>query len=758
NNVLIADTFNDKVRRVNVADGTIITYAGIGITGYGGDGGAASAARFFCPTGVISDAAGRVYVADRDNHRVRVVQPVPAGDTTPPVLTLTQPTSGNTFTATASPLRLTGGATDNSALLAVQWANDRGGSGLAAGTSAWTIAAVPLAIGLNNITITAYDLGGNTATLTLAVTFAPTQLVTTLAGNGTAGGEGDGGAATLAQLLSPRAVAVDARGNVYVADATHRVRRITPNGQIVPFAGNGIVGNGGDNGLAVDANLNQPRGLAVDSAGNVYLADTLNNRVRKVTVAANGDGRITTIAGTGIDGNRGDGGLAVQAELSSPTGVALDSQGNVYIADTNNQRVRKVTVSDGKISTVAGNGEIGFSGDGGPATQAQLFAPVGVALDAQGNLYFIDQGNQRLRRVAAGTNTITTIAGTGNATFNGDDRAASSAALNEPRLLAVDAAGDVYIADQGNQRIRKVSLASGMITTVAGSGAQGFGGDNSAPSSAVLSVPQGVAVDAQGNIFIADTGNHRVRKVQAAATVRAIASVSAASYAAQVAPDSIVAAFGERLAPAIDFGVTNPLPVTLAGVSVRVRDSFGIERLAPLFFVSPGQINYLVPSGTAEGIATVTISAADGALITGVLNVVNVAPGLFTANGDGQGVPTALTFRVKADGSQTFETIARFDAATNRFVATPIDLGPESDQVFLILYGTGLRGRSALTNVTVRYADLNGEVFYVGESPGFIGLDQVNVRLPRALFGRGDVNVTLTADGRISNTVRINVK
>ncbi len=754
NNLLIADTFNDRIRRVNAADGTISTFAGNGITGFGGDGSAASAARFFCPTGVITDAAGRVFVADRDNHRVRLVQPVPTGDTTLPVLTLSQPTSASTFTTNASPLRLTGTATDNGTLLGVQWANDRGSSGLATGVSAWTVAAVPLSIGLNNLTVTAYDLTGNQAMLTLAVTFAPAQLVTTIAGNGVAGGAGDNGAAALAQLLAPRAVAVDARGNVYVADTTHRIRRIAPSGQITSFAGNGIVGNAGDGGLALDANLNQPRGLAVDSAGNVYIADTLNHRIRKVTAA---DGKIATLAGMGIEGNRGDGEAATQAELSFPTGVAVDSQGNVYVGDTGNHRVRKINVSDGKISTIAGNGEVGFSGDGGPAAQAKLFAPVGVAVDVQNNVYFVDQGNQRIRRVSS-DGTITTFAGTGATTYNGDDRLANTANINEPRLIALDAAGDLYVADQGNHRIRKIARGTNLITTVAGSGVQGFGGDNSAPNGALLSIPQGVAVDAQGNVFIADTGNNRVRKVQAASNVRAVASVSAASYAVQVAADSIVAAFGERLAPSVEIGQTIPLPTTLAGTTVRVRDSAGIERLAPLFFVSGGQVNYLVPSGMADGVATVTINTAEGSLSTGTLNVTGVAPGLFAANADGSGVPSALTLRIKSDGVQLYEPIARFDAATSRYVATPIDLGPESDQMFLILYGTGLRARSALSAVTLRYADLNGEVLYVGEAPGFVGLDQVNVSVPRGLIGRGDVNLTLTVDGRVANTMRINLK
>jgi uncharacterized protein (TIGR03437 family) len=754
NNLLIADTFNDRIRRVSVADQRITTIAGIGITGYGGDGSAASAARFFCPIGIVTDAAGRLFIADRDNNRIRLVQPVPTGDTAPPTLAVTQPTSEQSFTATASPLRLAGTAADNGTVLSIQWSNDRGANGTAAGTTAWTVAAIPLFIGMNNITLTAFDLAGNTTTTILSVTFNPSQLISTLAGNGVIGNDGDGGAGALAQLWAPRAVAVDGAGNVYVADNNHRVRRISASGQITAFAGNGIVGNAGDGGRALDANFNQPRGLAVDSAGNVYIADTLNHRIRKVTAA---DGRIATLAGTGVEGNRGDDGPAAQAELSFPTGVALDAQGNVYIADTGNNRVRRINVTNNTIMTLAGNGEIGFSGDNGPAAQAQLFAPVGIAVDSAGNVYFIDQGNQRLRRVSASDQRIATVLGTGTAGFNGDERLPLTTQLNEPRQIAINGAGEIFIADQGNHRVRRFQPATGLVTTVAGIGTFGFSGDSSAPTTAALSIPQGVAVDAQGNLFIADTGNNRVRKVQAAATVRVLTTVSAASYQPFAASEAIVAAFGTNLATSAVAGTTTPLPTTLAGISVRVRDSLGGERLAPLFFVSPNQINYLVPPGTADGVATVTINAADGSLITGTLNVAAVAPGLFTANADGQGVPAALTLRIKADGALLYEMLSRFDQATNRHVATPIDLGPESDQVFLILFGTGARGRSALAAVTARLGGTAAEVLFAGPQ-GLVGLDQINVRIPRSLIGRTDVDVVVTADGRASNIVRVQLK
>ena len=244
---------------------------------------------------------------------------------------------------------------------------------------------------------------------------------------------------------------------------------------------------------------------------------------------------------------------------------------------------------------------------------------------------------------------------------------------------------------------------------------------------------------------------------------RAVATVSAASFSgATLAREAIVAAFGVSLATATQAANSLPLPVELAGTTVRVRDSAGEERLAPLFFVSPGQINYQIPLGTTAGAATVIATSGAGALSIGDVTIAAVAPGVFTANQNGQGVPAALVLRVKADGTQSFESVLRFDAARNQFVATPIDLGPDlgdaSDQVFLILFGTGWRFRSALSAVTCDIGGVNSEVSFAGEQSEFVGLDQMNVRLARSLAGRGEMDVKVTVDGKAANTVRISVK
>ncbi len=245
--------------------------------------------------------------------------------------------------------------------------------------------------------------------------------------------------------------------------------------------------------------------------------------------------------------------------------------------------------------------------------------------------------------------------------------------------------------------------------------------------------------------------------------VRAVASVSAASFTGTtLASESIVAAFGQSLATRVEVANTLPLPTSLAGTMVKVKDSIGVERAALLFFVAPGQVNFLIPPGTASGSAMITITSGDGAVSMGTVTIATVAPGVFAANANGQGVAAATVLRVKADGTQIFEPVSRFDAAQGRFVSVPIDLGPDlgvsSDQVFLLLFGTGWRFRSAPSAATCVIGGLNSEVLFAGAQGDFVGLDQMNIRLARALIGRGEVDLVVTADGRVANTVRINIK
>jgi sugar lactone lactonase YvrE len=359
-------------------------------------------------------------------------------------------------------------------------------------------------------------LGGTSATLAvgiaataLAVTGAST--ITTYAGTGVLGFSGDGGSATAARLNYPRAIAVDGQGNLYIADTyNYRIRKVTKGRTITTFAGTGAPGFSGDGGPATRARIGEARGVAVDGAGNVYISDTENNRVRKVTT----DGTIRTIAGTGREVASGDGGPATAASIGRPEGLAIDRQGNVYVVDFADDRVRRID-SNGTITTFAGTGEAGFSGDGGPATKAKFGNVGGVAVDSTGNVYISDETNFRIRKVSP-AGTITTFAGTGQLGFGGDGRQARTAILNLPDGLAVSAQGDLYIADYGNTRVRKVSRA-GIITTIAGGDRFGYSGDGGHARGALLNRALSVAVDTQGDLYIADWYNHRVRKVSTAA-------------------------------------------------------------------------------------------------------------------------------------------------------------------------------------------------------------------------------------------------
>ncbi len=336
---------------------------------------------------------------------------------------------------------------------------------------------------------------------------AAAGIISTVAGNGTPEFSGDGGPATSASLTSPRGVFVDGSGVIYIADVNnHRIRKVDTSGIISTVAGNGTAGFSGDGDPATSASLRVPHRVVVDVSGNIYIADELNHRIRKVDTS----GIINTVAGNGTAGFSSDGGPATTASLNSPNGVFVDGLGNIYIADQGNHRIRKVDTS-GIISTVAGNGLASFSGDGGPATSARLNNPFGVFVDGLGNIYIADLDNHRIRKVDTSGN-ISTVAGNGTATFSGDGGPATSASLNDPHDVFVDGLGNIYIADRGNHRIRKVDT-SGIISTVAGNGLASFSGDGGPATSASLISPDGVFVDGSSNIYIADLGNHRIRKV-----------------------------------------------------------------------------------------------------------------------------------------------------------------------------------------------------------------------------------------------------
>jgi sugar lactone lactonase YvrE len=514
-NIYFASGDHHRVYRVT-QDGRLFLFAGTE-NGYSGDGGAAAQARLRNPAGVAVDRSGTVYIGDGGNNVIRKVSP-----------------QGIITT---------------------------------------------MARGISTLRALTVDDAGN---LFVAVAYrvlkvTPDGSVTSFAGTGSQGFSGDGGPALNAAMGLVEGIAVDRVGNVFISDnSNHRVRKISAEGIITTVAGNGVGGYSGNGGPAVAANLYQPRGLAFDGGGNLYVGDYFNHMVRRVNTA----GIITTAAGTfvgnsplGTGGFAGDGGHGLLAVLRNPMGIAIDPSGNLYIADSNNRRIRKVAALTGTISTFAGNGLLGggkdtqnrtiavspsgevyvsglgrvvyrvvpggsleifagtdtfdFAGDGGPAKQASFRGPNGLAVDSAGAVYIADSSNHRIRKVGV-DGRIVTVAGSGANGFGGDGGPALAASLSTPYAIAVDKDGALYIGDNGNLRIRKVT-PDGIIRTIAGNGQMGFNGDGLAVGASLNGV-SGIVVDASGAVIISDSNNQRVRKITPDGQLRTIAGTGNVGY------------------------------------------------------------------------------------------------------------------------------------------------------------------------------------------------------------------------------------
>ncbi len=342
--------------------------------------------------------------------------------------------------------------------------------------------------------------------------FPGAQTITTIAGNGTQGYNGDGISATSGELNGPQGMALDASGNIYIADLqNNRIRKIDiSTGLISTIAGTGTGGYNGDGISATSADISSPSALSFDNAGNLYFSDRANDRVRKINMST---GIISTVAGTGTGGYNGDGIAATSAELNFPNEVSFDASGNLYIADWLNNRVRKVDMSTGLISTVVGTGTGGYNGDGIAATSAEINSPCGINFDAAGDMYVVEYGGMRIRKINT-TGTISTVVGTGTGGYNGDGIIATSAKLDGPAYISFDNAGDMFIGDAINQRVREVSSSTGLISTFAGNGTGGFNGDGIAATSAELDLPFFVYFDTlRCCLYIADYANYRIRKI-----------------------------------------------------------------------------------------------------------------------------------------------------------------------------------------------------------------------------------------------------
>lgn len=486
-NVFVADKNNNRIRKIN-SFGVITTIAGTGAPGFSGDGAAATAAMLNAPCGIVFDVSGNLYIADSSNHRIRKINANGVISTIAGVGTAAFFGDGGQATG----------------------AGLNGPSGVAFGGAG----AIYIADG-NNFRIRKVSSSG---------------MITTVAGNGSMGYSGDGAQATAAQINVPRAIAADQQGNLFIADANNnRIRKVNSLGIITTLAGTGTPGYSGDGAAATGADLNAPQGVAADGAGTVYVADMGNSRIRRISSA----GTISTAGGGGLIGFGGDGFAATGAQLNYPTAVAFDTQGNAYIADAANHRVRKVSAG-GVISTLAGTGTGGYNGDGGPAMNAQLYSPSGVAADAAGNVYVSDFDNNRIRKIDAG-GIISTFAGTGAAGFSGDGGQAALAKINNPYGITIDAAGNVYFAEFYSNRIRKVD-AAGIISTFAGTGVQGSGGDGGPAVNAQFYYPQSVSAGPSGNIYIADMYNGKVRKVDVNGTITTFAGTGTTGFSGDGGP------------------------------------------------------------------------------------------------------------------------------------------------------------------------------------------------------------------------------
>ena len=689
--------------------------AGIGTFGFSGDGGPATSARISLVQGIDVDVAGNLFIADSGNNRIRKVTP-----------------AGIISTVAGNGIRSFGG--------------DSGPATFASLSSPRDVAV---------------DVAGN---LFIADSgnirirkVTPAGIISTVAGNGLRSFGGDNGPAISAPLFVTNSIAVDSGGTLFIADST-RIRKVTPAGIISTVAGNGSNGFSGDGGPAISAQLSNANGVAVDSAGNLFISDLSNSRIRKVTT----DGLISTVAGNGRLTAQGDGGTATAALLLNPYAVAVDGGGNAFIADSGHNRIRKVT-PNGTISTFAGNGTPGYSGDGGPATSAQLgepvsvavdpagnvfiagcdgrirkvnpagvistfteisswgfcanapgddfyyyyyyyyglFIPGGIATDAQGNLWIAEPESHRIRKVTpegvvstvltgplsypggvavdtagnlfiADSNShrilkltpggiMSTVAGTGTSGFVSDGPAVL-ARLSFPTSVAVDPIGNVFIGDLGNNRIREVT-PDGIISTVAGNGEFGFSGDGGPATSAAMSFPNGVAVDAAGNLFIADTNNNRIRRVGLAFVTPALIRVSP-NFGAPGGTVNVTLAGTSFLAPiTINAGsgitVTNVNVVSdvlatatltldsnasLGARSLTVTTSLGTSNGLPVTVVQPFPDLVTVSTHTGNlgvgfnGAYTIVITNVGGAPTAGAMTVTDVLPfGLNFISGTGNG-------------------------------------------------------------------------------------------------------------------------
>jgi len=576
--------------------------------------------------------------------------------------------------------------------------------------------------------------------------------ISTVVGNTTSGAgfTGDGSAATNARLNTPIQVALDSSHNLYIADAdNNRIRKVTNStGKISTIAGTTLSGWTGDGGPATAATLYDPYGITLDSSGNIFIADLLNHVVRKITT----DGKINTVAGNNAANFSGDGGPATSATLDRPLGVVTDSAGDLYIADSFNHRIRIVT-PDGNINTYAGSGVANYAGDGGPAINADLNRPFGICLDAAGNLYIADSANNRIRMVAP-SGIITTVAGTGTVGSAGDGGPATKAQLNRPWDVKVDAAGDLFIADYGNSRIRMVTPA-GVINTIAGGSGPGYTGDGGAATGADINEPTGLAIDTNGNIYIADSSNNVIRLLTPnAPSIFAGGVVTVENYGgfSAIAPGSWIEIYGtnlstdQRLWASTDFQ-GNSAPTSLDGTSVSIGG-----QAAFVEFISGGQVDAQVPSNVATGSQSLTVKTVAGTSTAVTVTINSTEPGMLA--------PPSLNI----GGTQYLD--AHFTDGATLVLPPGAIPGVASQRAkagdTIVLYGVGfgpvnpniLAGQivpvqppnQLITAPQILFGTTPATVTFAGLAANNVGLYQFNVVVP-SITASDKVPVTFTLGG-----------
>ena len=724
--VYIADSGNNRVRRVT-PDGIITTVAGSGVAGFSGDNGPAVTAQLNLPVAVAVATIGQLYVLDFGNNRVRQITPEgiiktfagtgavgASGDNGPALSATFNYPTGMALTP-AGDLMLADAGNNRIRRIA---------NGIA---STVTAGSLNFPDGLRT------DAAGNIYISDSGnfriVKVTPNGTVATVAGSGTQGFAGDGGAATDAALNYPNDVAIGTNGALYIADSANaRIRVVSPAGIISTLAGSDV-----------QPQIYSADSLAVDAAGTVYYTDSFRNQVLSVSAG----GVITKVAGDGTKGYSGDGGAATSAQLSSPLGLALDTSGNLYIADSGNQVIRKVTAG-GTISTYVGAG---------------LSFPTSLAVDATGNLYIADTGNNRVQKVTpnGGTSTIPgnpaglAVDGAGNlyiadSANNRVQRVATSGAittipagpLKSPSGVSVDKAGNIFIADTGNHAIRRVATDRALTTL---GGIEGYTGDGGPAALSQFSRPLGTAVDSTGNLFVADSGNSAIRALRPSAQSVAIAAVADAASEAvgPVSPGKIVVIYGVGLGPAqlaIFPPTASSVPSQVGGTSVSLG---GIQ--APVIYTSANQVAAIVPYAVTGTATQVTVTYQGQTSLPVSVPLKATSPSFFTANATGAGQAAALNV---ADGSLNTAVVpARIGAYIALFATGEGLTGSPVDGKF-----ASLPLPAPLATVTARVGGLPATVQYAGAVFGTVaGLMQMNVLIPDGVQPGGYVPVSISVGG-----------